>query len=76
MSRGTTQRVAFGGKPMRKCESAGIARVVPRVAIAEADQADERCRVFPQMLTLTTDLQIYYNGVVFSFTSVPSLSGK
>jgi len=76
MSRGNDSERGFRGKPTRKCESAGIARVVPRVAIAEADQADERCRVFPQMLTLTTDLQMYYNDVVFSFTSLPSLSGK
>jgi hypothetical protein len=45
MSTGNDSERGTRGKPMRKCESAGIAGVVPRVATATADQAKDRCRV-------------------------------
>jgi hypothetical protein len=63
MSRGDDSGRGIREKPMRKRESAGKAWVVPRVATAEADQAHERCRVFPQMLTLTADLTYLLHGV-------------
>ena len=52
---------------MRKCVSARIAWGVPRVSFAEDDQADGRCRVFAQMLTFTTDLQMYFSGRCVQF---------
>jgi hypothetical protein len=51
-----SHNVAFGENQWGN-ESARITWEVPRVALADTDGAEGRCRVFPQMLTSSTALQ-------------------